>query len=174
MPTVYEQVLGERYQELHPLLKAFHSSPQGAIADCRLDVVHPPGLLPLIFRLLIGAPAQGKAIETLLEVRANGNLEEWRRTFGRKTLVTRQWHHQGLLIESFGIAVYGLELAVVERGMQFRARRLWVLGVPFPVSLAPSIFAHVAPGEKSWRLIVSLKAPLLGPLLSYEGEVTPR
>jgi hypothetical protein len=174
MPTLYQRVLGTRYTDLHPLLQTFHSQPEGAVADCRLEVIHPPGIAKTILRKLAGMPAEGLHEKTLLEVKANAKDEIWLRTIGGKKMVTRQWQHGDLLLEGVGPAVFGIELVSDSGGMKLETRRFWMLGVPIAKRIAPKVSAWVKPREKSWEVKVILEAPLLGTILIYEGEVTPR
>jgi hypothetical protein len=174
MPTLYEEVLGERYSQLHPVLQAFHSQTGASFADCRLDVIHPPGVIKSLFRKLAGMPRAGQSQNTLLEVREMPFGEEWRRTIGGKLMVTRQWRHGNLLCEGIGPAVFGIEPTCEQGGMRLETRKFWLLGIPILRSIAPSVFARITPQERGWQVEVRLTAPLLGPILIYQGEVTPR
>jgi Domain of unknown function (DUF4166) len=174
MATLYERILGVRYGQLHPVLRAFHSQSGVAVADCRLDVTHPPGVLKSLFRKLAGMPSAGRHETTLLEAHARPYGEEWRRTIGGKLMITKQWQSGSLLMEGVGPAVLGIELHCEQGGMRFETKRFWVLGVPIFKAISPSVFARVTPLEKSWQVEVRLTAPWLGPILIYEGEVTPR
>lgn len=174
MPTLYEQVLGEHYSQLHPLLKAFHSRTGILLADCDLEVIHPPGLIKRLFRRLAGMPRAGHHLQTLLEVRETPYGEEWRRTIGGKLMITKQWRRGEMLLEGVGPAVFGLELVGDKGGMRFETRRFWFLGIPVFKFISPTVFAAVKPLKTSWQVDVRLTAPLLGPILIYQGEVTPR
>lgn len=174
MSTLYQRVLGSRFADLHPILQTFHSQTESAVADCRLEVIHPPGLLKTIFRKLAGMPAAGLHEKTLLEVKAHGSHEVWLRTIGGKRLVTRQWQRGDLLLEGVGPAVFGIELVSDSGGLRFETRRVWLLGIPIARLVAPKVSAWVRPKENRWNVKVSLDAPLLGTVLIYQGEVTPR
>lgn len=174
MPTLYEELLGERYSQLHPILKAFHSQPGGGIADCCLEVIHPPGMLKSLFRFFAGVPDAGTHEKTLLEVVVSPQGETWRRTMGGKTMVTRQWSRGGLLIEAIGPGAFGIVLSCEQGGMKFETRRFWLLGIPVFRAISPSVYALVTPRAASWEVEVRLAAPLVGTILVYQGEVTPR
>lgn len=174
MPTLYQQVLGDRFAELHPVLQAFHARPEGGRADCQLLVTHPPGRLKGLLRRLGGVPAAGEHAAALLEVVVQPGVEVWRRTIGDKPMTTRQWRRGLQLMEGVGPAAFRLELTVDRGGLRFDSNGFWFCGVPIARSLSPRVRAVVEPRERSWRVAVALEAPLLGPLLLYEGEVTPR
>lgn len=174
MPTLYQRILGERFAELHPILQSFHSQGCATFADCSLEVIHPPGTIKTWLRTLSGVPSAGKHETTLLEVIPFSQGETWRRTMGRRQLVTRQWAAQNLLMEGVGPAVFGIEVIPWRGGMRFETRRFWLLGVPILKWFSPRVSAVVEPREKGWQVEVQLAVPFLGTLLIYRGEVKPR
>ena len=174
MSTLYKRILGKRFCQLHPVLQEFHSREGIATADCNLTVIHPPVLLKSLFRVLARMPSAGRHEATLLEVHTRNYGEEWIRTIGRRVMVTRQWQFGNLLVEGVGPAAFGIELILNNGSMKFETRRVWMIGIPVPRLIAPRVFAEAIPRETSWLIEVRLEAPLLGSILIYEGEVTPR
>jgi hypothetical protein len=80
----------------------------------------------------------------------------------------------GLLIEQAGPTHFGFAIDVLNGGMVFRSIHVWLFGIELPASLAPSIHATAIPTNTGWKAAVRMSMPLLGPLLDYEGEVTPQ
>jgi hypothetical protein len=171
---LYRRVLGDWFAELHPTLRRFHSSAEGGAGRGRFRVTRsarwPGRLLASLLRLL---PAQ-ESVEVRLKVSPRGAGERWERVFGDSSLVTFQSARVGLLIEEAGPLHFGFAVEVVQGGMRFRARRVWLFGLPLPGWCSPSVDAVVVPNERGWAVTVRLTLPLLGPLLGYEGEVVPQ
>ena len=112
--------------------------------------------------------------DLLLEVLPHEAGQRWLRRFGPHRLETTQTDHRGLLVESAGPASLGFQLTIDEGALLFRLRRFWVLGIPAPRWLAPSIAASNLPKEPGgWRVCVEFRVPLLGLLGKYEGDVMP-
>lgn len=172
--TLYQRVLGNRFADLHPVLRRFHSCPTGGTGAGRFAVIRYPGLLRRFLAFVLRLPSPGRDIATTLEVTATSTGERWVRTFGRTTLVTRQTVAGGLLIEYAGPMSFGLVVEVVAGGMVMRTRHVWCLGLPLFRCVAPSVEATVVPAEQGWSVVVRLVLPLIGPLMEYRGDVVPR
>ena len=170
---LYCRVLGSRFAELHPLLRQFHTSPGTATGAGRFRVHRHPGRLIGLLASLLDFPPPSAAAEVLLTVVPTGTGERWIRSFDGKPFVTLQTLRRGLLIEQAGPTHTALAVEVLNGGMVFRSSRVWLFGVELPGPLAPSIHATVTPTDRGWMAAVRLSAPLLGPILDYEGEVIP-
>ena len=174
MTTLYQRVLGERFDALHPVLRRFHSSETRIGGRGLFRVVHHPGWVRKFFLVVLRFPKKGEAVEVLLEVTPSAAGERWVRAFAGRPLVTRQSAEGGLLMERAGPLCFGLAVEVVDGGLTFRTRRTWMLGVPLPSRFAPRVEADVVPRGETWNVAVRLTLPLVGRLLDYEGEVVPR
>jgi len=169
MPTLYQRVLGDRFDGLEPALRRFHSAPRRATGHGRFKVIRARGLLGV----LPGLPAAGDDVAMALVVTAARGRETWLRTFGGTPVVTHQWLRDGLLMERSGPLTFGFALDVIDGGLGFRAVRVWSAGVPLPAWMAPSATAAARPTDRDWHVSMRLSLPLLGAFLGYEGEVMP-
>jgi hypothetical protein len=172
MSTLYEQVLGQQFAELHPVLRRFHASAGGSAAG-RLRVVHYGRRVRRLLVRALGLPPAGDAVEVRLAVAPTRSGERWRRWFDGRELVTEQSIRGDLLLERHGIVGFGLAVQVARGGLVFRTRRVWLFGLPLPGWCAPAVQARVRPRPAGWALIVQLRLPGLGPLLRYQGEMLP-
>ena len=174
MATLYQRVLGERFDALHPVLRRFHSSETHIVGRGPFRVVHHPGWFRRMLLFVLRFPIKGEAVEVRLEVSPSDAGERWVRAFPGRPLVTRQTAEGGLLMERGGPLCFGLAVEVVDGGLTFRTRRTWMLGVPLPGWFAPRVDVDVVPSAEAWNVAVRLTLPLVGRLLDYEGEVVPQ
>lgn len=171
--SLYRRVLGERYQQLHPLLQEFHERSNGA-AEGIFRIVRPSRFFPWLLGSLLGMPAAAKDVVTILNVqRLESGTEKWIRSFGKFRMTTWQWPCRELLLERSGPVTFGIHLETVDGGMHFITRRVWLIGIPLPFPLAPKVFARVTPIPGGWRAEVRLDFPIVGEMLRYEGEIFP-
>jgi hypothetical protein len=172
MPTIYQQVLQEKFATLHPTLRHFFGLEGVGRAAGRLRVTRAPGRLRNLVAAGLGIPPAGE-YDMQLEVTPRGERQLWVRRFGRHALTTGQRAHRGLLVEASGPASIGFDLVAQDGALIFKPRRAWALGVPLPLWLAPHIEAENLPHEAGgWRVVVRFGVPLLGPVAAYEGVVT--
>ncbi len=173
MATIYQRVLRDRFELLPPALGRFLGDERGGRASGRLTVTRTVGYLHNLAAAALGIPPPGE-YDLLLEVSPHAAGQRWVRRFGAHALETTQADYRGLLIESSGPASLGFELAVEAGALLFRPRRAWVLGIPVPLWLAPSIEADNRPEESGgWRVRVRFRVPCLGLVGEYEGLVKP-
>jgi hypothetical protein len=169
--TLYGRVLGDRFADLHPTLRRFHSSVEGGEGHGRFRVTRSPRWSGKLVADLLRLPPAQDAVEVRLKVSPEGAGERWVRSFGNSPFVTYQTARGGLLLEQAGPVRFGFALEVVGGGMRFHTRRVWLLGLPLPCWCRPSVEAMVVPNEQGWAVSVRLALPLLGPLLCYEGNL---
>jgi hypothetical protein len=172
--TLYQRILGKRFGSLHPVLRRFHSSQEGGAGVGRFQVIRYPGRLRTLLAAALRLPPARDATEVRLEVSPTGAGERWERSFSGSALVTRQTARGALLVEHAGPIRFGLAIDVVDGGMMFQTRRVWLLGLPLPRWIAPAVEATVVPNEEGWSVLVRLTFPWVGPLLQYRGEVFPQ
>jgi hypothetical protein len=173
LATIYQRVLGDRFDLLPQSLGRFLSDEHGGRATGRLTVTRSAGYLRGLAAAALGIPPAGDYY-LLLEVSPHGAGQRWVRRFGHHRLETTQIDHRGLLVESTGPASLGFQLTIERGALVFRPCRAWVLGIPWPPWLAPSIEAKNWPNESGgWRVRVEFCVPLLGLVGKYEGDVMP-
>jgi hypothetical protein len=124
-------------------------------------------------------PAAGEAVDVRLQVTAQEDGEEWRRTFAGRPLVSMQSARgAGLLVEGLGIAEMLMRLEVVGGALSYQtvsaALRLGSLRVPLPYRLSPHVTAwEKAVGDTNQiNVSVDVTLPLLGRLIAYDGILT--
>jgi hypothetical protein len=171
--TVYQRVLGERFQSLHPVLQQFLGNEHGGRAFGRFRVVRPTGGIRSIVASALGLPPAGE-YGLLLEVLPTAAGQRWVRHFGKHVVETLQSEHRGQLVEASGPASLGFKLEVREGGLFFVPHRAWLFNLPLPLWLAPHVEAENWPGQSGgWQVRVHFRVPLLGQVAEYEGEVAP-
>ena len=101
----------------------------------------------------------------------NGQI--WRRSFGDKTLETRQTFGHRLLLEAKGASTLVLGICAVDGRVEYKSvgARLWLL--PLPAFAAPTITASVweGSGPNCWKVCVRVDVSILGFIGQYEGEM---
>jgi hypothetical protein len=171
--SLYQRVLGDRYQQLHPLLQEVHSSP-ALLAEGSFRISRPKHWFPRFLGTILGMPAAEEDVPTTLAVQTvPDGSEKWLRNFGKFQMTTWQWAWRDLLLERSGPVTFGIYLKVADSGMSYVVRKVWVLGIPLPLFIAPSVLAIVTPIPHGWHAKVELKFPLLGKMLGYVGEFYP-
>jgi hypothetical protein len=123
-------------------------------------------------------PPPAKAVPVQLHITPSEQGEKWVRTFGEKRLVTWQYERPGgLLAERFGPLELRFQLLLQADRLGYAQRaavlRLGWLRLPVPAWLAPQVRASevVVSGTERTYIMVSISLPLLGLLISYEGEL---
>jgi Domain of unknown function (DUF4166) len=171
LATIYQRVLGDRFELLAPALARFLGEEHGGRASGRLSVTRTAGRLRNLAAAILGIPPPGE-YDLLLEVMPHAAGQRWVRRFGSHTLETIQADYRGLLVESSGPASLGFELSVEGGALLFRPCRAWVLGIRLPLWMAPRIEADNWPNEtRGWRVHLRFGVPLLGLIGEYEGDV---
>jgi len=171
---LYRRTLGEAFDRLPQVLKNFHNQPCEAVAQGSLRITRGKGWMRQALAAAMHLPMPGEQVPIQLRVQVDGEEEHWTRDFGSLRLVTRQWLHRDLLMESAGPMRFGFHLEARGLEMHFVFARCWFIGIPLPTVLAPQVNASVIQHEAGWWVRVSVEVPVLGMITRYEGKVTPQ
>jgi hypothetical protein len=174
--TLYESVLGDRFDSLPPVLRRFHAR-NGAHARGVLRVRRGRRLVARIAGAVMGMPPASEGVAVDLRVAVEHGREVWTREFASKPtrpLVTRQWREGVHLVEAIGPTRTHFELQSEPEGMRFVQRRCAILGVPLPRRLAPHVDCRAwSTDSHSWEVEVRISLPIFGLLVEYAGRLIP-
>jgi hypothetical protein len=174
MPSVYRRLLGPALDSLPPTLRHFHDVETEWRGHARFRITRGRGLLRNLVAALGRLPPAGADVPVRLRIVAEGPRERWPRErwlreFGGHKFESVQWAQDGLLMESLGALRLGFRLTVEPPALRLEPVRAWVLGVPWPVALAPSGDGEEVGRPDGCAVVVRGHAPLLGQLAQYEG-----
>ncbi len=106
-----------------------------------------------------------------------GATERWTRTFDGRRFSSVQSSGRGrdrhLLVERFGGIAVAIAL-VVDAGRLLLVPRRWsFLGLPLPRALLPRGESFEAEEDGRFRFDVEIRAPVVGLIVAYRGELAP-
>jgi hypothetical protein len=176
-PTgLYPRLLGASWSRLPEVVRRMHAGDSRRAAGL-FDVRHGAGLGAALVRLL-GLPAAGRAIPTVLTVTSDSAGERWQRRFGARDFATDQRAGaDGRLLESFGLFELSLDLRVEDGELRYEplaaGLRLPGCVLPMPRWLSPRVAGRVSAEGDRVRVEIEVEAPVLGFVIGYSGSVTP-
>jgi hypothetical protein len=169
MPSVYRRLLGPALDSLPPTLRDFHDVETEWRGHGRFRITRGRGRLRHLVARLGGLPPAGEDVAVRLRVVAEGPRERWLREFGGHQFESVQWPQDGLLMETLGALRLGFRVTVEPPALRLKPVRAWLLGVPWPVALAPTGEGEEVGRPDGIAVVVRGYAPLLGLLVRYEG-----
>jgi hypothetical protein len=176
---LYERLLGEAWGELDEPVRRLHERGTGPCGE-GLFAVRRGNFFARGLARLFGLPSAGEGVRVCLSVTQteDGAAERWHRTFEGRVFDTLQREGTGGLLAEragpvellFRLSVEGGALVYTQAGA---ALRVGPLRVPLPRPLAPRVEARerAADDGEGVLVYVSSGAPLVGPMLSYEGRL---
>ena len=175
---LYRQTLGAVFATLPPALQALHQPGPRAQWAGRATVTRNPGRLANLVARLFSFPDQGADIPvTVTFLTAPDGHETWGRNFDGRLMVSTQeagrGRNQHLITERFGPFAFGL--AIVTDGDRLRVipRRWTLFGLPLPRALMPRGDSYEAEAMGKFRFHVEIALPVIGPVVTYDGWLTP-
>jgi hypothetical protein len=169
MPSVYRRLLGPAFDALPPTLRHFHDVQTEWRGHARFRITRGRGRLRHLVAALGRLPPAGEDVPVRLRVVAEGPRERWLREFGGHKFESVQWPQDGLLMESLGALCLGFRVTVEPPALRLEPVRAWVLGVPWPLALAPTGEGDEVGRTDGCAIVVRAHAPLVGLLVQYEG-----
>ena len=171
--SLYQRILGEEFALLPAVLRRFHGSPRGGRVEGVFRVERGTGWVRSLLAGIGKLPPASERVPLRLDVRVAGDEEHWTRSFGEQRLLTRQFAHEGRLVELHPPWKLRIRLGATREGMQLEHERCYWNGIPLPRALAPRVESFVEAREECWFVEVTIGLPLVGMVCRYSGEVRP-
>jgi len=171
--TLYQRILGEQFELLPEPLRRFHGSPNGGRAAGSFRVERGVGRMRAFLAAIGKLPPAGEGVPLRLDVDVRGEEEHWTRSFGSSRLFTRQFAHDGRLVELHPPWKLRIRLGATDKGMQLEHERCYWHGIPLPRLFAPRVESYVEARGERWFVEVTIGMPLVGMVCRYSGEVQP-
>lgn len=169
---LYARVMGARFAQLAPAVRAIHSVLRDGGASGRATVrrgTHP--LARLIGAILRFPPAGEHPLHVGFAERRG--VERWTRDFGGCRFSSRLSAKGARLIERFGPLRFHFDVPNDGSGLRMVLRRWSVFGIPLPPLLAPRADAREWEEDGLFRLDVPIVLPLIGLVVHYTGWLAP-
>jgi hypothetical protein len=171
MASLYRRLLGPALDTLPPTLQKFHDVETEWQGHADFKITRGRGWLRGLIAWVGGLPPAGDAVPMELRIVAEGEAERWIRQFGRHRLESVQRAWKGLMVESFGAITLGFRLVIDRDAVRLVPARAWVLGIPWPLWLAPNGTGIEIGKDDGCSIVARAELPLLGLLVQYEGLV---
>lgn len=176
-PGLYQRVLADAWVQLDETVRQFHDGSVAVRAEGIFRIRHGSNWLSRLLAWLARLPLAGEEVPVQLAIVPQGRVEEWQRSFVGRSMFSRQWDRDGVLIEILGHTELRMRLNVVDGALHYESTSaalcLGPLRLPLIGWLRPRGRASETPlGPDRLRVAVEMSLPLLGRLISYEGNVT--
>jgi hypothetical protein len=178
--ALYPQLVGNAWHYLDEKVRRNHLQDKVVFrAAGQFSIDCGNGCARLIGRLM-GLPPPAVTVKTRLEIRSQEEVEEWRRTFGDKPLISMQYAcSSGQLLERVGPFEIRFQVKAVNGELHYcqTGAAIW-LG-PWRLRIPLKLSPRVAAQEKASRapnqveVSVEVRLPLVGLLIRYEGTTRP-
>ena len=177
-PNLYADLVGPAWDELSPAVYKAHLQGETMQAKAIFRIQRGRNPLARLLATLGRLPAESDAAPVKLSVRRVPEGEVWDRQFGNTRLVSTQVDAgDGLLGERFGLMKVHFRFSVSDGTLSYATHSACLtpggLHIPIPKALAPQILAveSAASDGISPHIFVSVSAPPIGLLVSYEGDL---
>jgi hypothetical protein len=167
-PPLYERVLGERFADLPPAVRAMHDVLRDGGASGEAQVTGGRNVLARLLASALGFPPEGFHRLHLSFDERDGR-ERWTRDFSGRAFSSELSERDGRLSERFGLLRFAFDLPGDLTGFRMIIRRWWIGPVPLPLFLAPRSEAREWEEGGRFHFNVPIALPLLGPLIHYRG-----
>jgi len=178
MTVLYQRIAGTAWWNVHEAVRKAHLCTKNLHAKGVFRVKHGRGRIVRCLAWLLRLPSPAEAVDIRLTVERLNQDERWIRSFGDRQLVTYQYEiGDGLLSERFGFLEFRFQLVIVDGAINYSQQEVglrlgpWYLAIPRPI--APQVRAREepVPGRECSYVLVMVTLPLVGLLITYEGEL---
>lgn len=169
-PSLYEHVMGRRFDRLAPALREFHRLAGRVLLRGEVEVAAPRGVLARWLAAMLGTPRQAGAGPIRFEIDASPAAETWTRHFADRTMVSRMSCGAGAcIVERLGPATLVFHLDESEQCLVMSLQAMHFFGLRCPGWLAPRIVARERAAGSRIHFDVSARVPGIGHVTGYRG-----
>lgn len=173
MPSLYRRMIGDAIDQWPTGLREFHDVDTQRCFRGTFRITRRSGWIRSLICWIGGLPPAGENVPVELEIRAEGEKEQWKRRFGSHRLNSVQWLHNGTLMEKLGPVTMAYEISVDDSSFRLVTSKVWLFGfLRIPLFLAPTGDGLENGTEDGVDVVVRAMAPLFGELIRYEGPVS--
>lgn len=167
-PPLYARVMGDRFGQLPPSVRAMHSIFRDGGAAGEAHVTGAANSLGALIARIVGFPRAG-LYPLHVTFTEDENGERWTRQFGKDSFASVLGMHDGLLTERFGPLRFLFDLTADDRGLMMAMKGWSAFGIPLPLALAPRSLAAEWEEDGRFHFDVPIALPLIGGLVHYRG-----
>jgi hypothetical protein len=171
---LYRRVMGQAFDKIPAAVRRMHQVSGAGLAEGRARVTRGRNPIARLVGSLIGFPPAADDVAVTVRFFERDGVEVWERRFGESRFQSRLAQRGDLLVESFGPLNFGFKLDADAHGLSMRLVRWWVGPLPMPLWLAPRGPAKETAPDGRFRFEVSIRLPLIGEIVSYDGWLEPR
>ena len=176
--SVVSRWFGPAFSQLDPLLQDLHR--HGGRLHGDVDIDFGRGLAGLFGRRLarkLGIPVDAGKHRLAVDISHDPTTLYWDRCFDGATRMASVFQPvghwpDGFWIERTGAVQFHLGVDIDDGGWTWRLRSARVFGLPMPRWLLPRSEAGKKIVDGKYRFFVGFSLPLLGPVLSYGGDLS--
>lgn len=169
MPDLFKDCLGEKFEQLAPLVRKAH------VGKVRLegDVVVEQGnaIARLVCHLFSMPPASPRCRLVVLGSH-DAETMTWNRHFDDYSMDSHFYKEGDYLVERLGPIHMRLSLDVSDGVLTYTLDKTRILGIPIPKFISPNVKAVERQIEDKYRFSVVVAMPVVGKLVSYLGDMT--
>lgn len=173
---LFETLLGDRWPNVAPAVRAMHGGEPNRIARGRARVEGGDSIAARLVRSMLRMPAPGADVPIEIEFWRDGTRETWSRRFPDAHLASHlqpSARHAGAFDERLGPVAMTFALQADGAFLVWDAKAIQVFGVAVPVAWFTRVHARCGEQDGRYRFDVSARLPLLGLLIAYSGWLAP-
>lgn len=167
-PPLYARVMGDRFAQLPPELRAIHDVHRDGGATGEAQVTGAANPIAAFVARIVGFPKPGHH-RLHVHFRESGGQETWTRDFSGRRFHSHLSQRGPWLVERFGLLRFAFDLPSDAQGLSMVMQRWWIGPLPLPKFLAPRSIAKEWTENGRFHFDVPIALPLIGRLIHYCG-----
>lgn len=167
-PPLYERVMGDRFGQLPPEVRAIHCVFRDGGATGEAQVTGASNPVAALIARIVGFPKPGSH-RLHVHFRETDGRESWTRDFSGRCFQSHLSQRGPWLVERFGPFRFAFDLPSDTEGLTMIMRRWWIGFLPLPLWLAPRSTAREWAENGCFHFDVPITLPLIGRLVHYRG-----
>ncbi|WP_420408189.1 DUF4166 domain-containing protein [Hoeflea sp.] len=175
-PSLFQEVLAERWGQLPPEVRVLHDVQDIESFSGNARVTRGGSLVARLIGWVFGFPSAAEKTPVTVTKTRMGSGETWARNFGGRIFRSRCTPASGpyRVRERFGPFNFEMDLPIEDGSLWFPVRRGWCLGIPIPRFLLPKSETREYELDGVFHFDVTLTAPFgAGLIVRYRGHLKP-
>lgn len=170
--NLYEELLGEDYNKLSPLIQKMHCYKKSKILTGQVDMVRGKSFITKFMNLVMMLPKEQNNATLSIGFSQENNKEKWSRQFGDDSFSSLQFKEEDFMVEEMGVMKMYFDVFEEEGSICTRLKESRVLGIKIPKYFTVNILSQAKEEKGKIKFSVEVRTFSRNLVIAYDGVIS--
>lgn len=169
--NLYEELLGEDYNNLSPLIQKMHRYEKAKTLTGQVDIVRGKSFVAKFLNFAMMLPKEQNNAKLNIGFSQENNKEKWSRQFGDDSFSSLQFKEKNFMVEEMGVMKMYFDVFEEEGSVCTRLKESRVFGIKIPKYFTVNILSQAKEENGKIKFSVEVRTFSRDLVIAYDGVI---